>query len=253
MSAMTAEAWLDPPAELALGPRGVHVWRVALVQPPAVVAALSATLSDDERARAARFYFERDRTAYAVARGALRTLCGRYLGRAAASLEFGYRDKGKPYLVATGQSTDEHLRFNVSHSGDFALIGLALDREIGVDVERRRAMPDLGSLAQASFSPDEYARFCALPPHDREIAFFLCWSRKEAFIKATGEGVSQLAEFDVSLEPGEPAQLLRVAHEPPGAPRWSLRDLPAIPGYAAALVVDGRDLCVACWQFRAPA
>jgi len=243
-----ARAWLEPPAEVALGAGEVHVWRVALHQPPATVAAFASLLSNDERTRAARFYFDRDRSAYVSARGALRTLAGRYLGRPPAALGFGYQAKGKPYLLAPD---GDRLRFNVSHSGEVAVIGFTLGREIGVDVERRRSMSELASLAHTSFSPDEYARFCAIPQHDREVAFFLCWSRKEAFIKATGEGVSQLADFDVSLAPGDPARLLRVAGEPHGEPRWSLDDLPEIPGYAAALAVAGHGLDVACWDFRA--
>jgi 4'-phosphopantetheinyl transferase len=245
---ITTRAWLAPPANVALGPREVHVWLVALVQSPAAIVALASLLSDNERARAARFHFDRDRTAYTIARGALRTLAGRYLGRPPAALGFGYRAKGKPYLLVPD---GEWLRFNVSHSGDVAVIGFAPGKEIGVDVERRRARADLASLAHTAFSPDEYARFCAIPPHEREAAFFLCWSRKEAFVKSTGEGVSQLTDFDVSLEPGKPARLLRVAGEPQGEPRWSLEDLPEIPGYAAALAVAGHGIDVACWGFQA--
>jgi len=240
-------AWREPPAQIALGHGEVHVWRVALDPPSATIAALASVLADDERTRAARFHFDRDRNAYIIARGALRTLAGRYLERPPAALGFGYRTKGKPYLLAPDGAW---LRFNVSHSGDVAVIGFARGTELGVDVERRRSMPDLTSLAQTSFSPDEYARFCALAPHDHEAAFFRCWSRKEAVIKATGEGMSQLADFDVSLEPGAPARLRRFAGEPPGAPRWSLDDLPEIPGYAAALAVAGHGLDVACWDLR---
>jgi 4'-phosphopantetheinyl transferase len=245
-----AAGWQAAPRELALGPDEVHVWRVPLAPPAAEVVALAHTLGDDERARAARFYFERDRTAFTVARGALRTLLGRYLGEPAGQLVFGYRDKGKPYLVAPAGA----LRFNVSHSGQVGLLAFVRGREVGVDVEQRRDISDLRALARTSFSPAEYAAFCALPPADHTTAFFACWSRKEAFIKATGEGISQLAGFDVSLAPGEPAALLRVAGEPPGRPRWLLQDLPAIPGYAAALVIEGRiegrghDLDVACWD-----
>lgn len=247
---IVAPRWSAPPAEVALGAGDVHVWRVALDAPAATIAALARVLTDDERARAARFHFDRDRNAYTIARGALRTLAGRYLGRLPGSLGIAYRAKGKPYLAAPDSAW---LRFNVSHSGEVAVIGFARDRELGVDVERRRAMSDLASLAHSSFSPDEYARYCAIAPHDQVTAFFLCWSRKEAFIKATGEGISQLAAFDVSLAPGEPARLLRVAGEPHGAPRWSLEDLPDIPGYAAALAIAGHGLDVACWDFAAPA
>jgi len=234
-------AWLSPPAELVLGADEVHVWRAGLVQPPAVIAALAQTLSDDERARAARFHFERDRSAYTVARGALRSLIGRYLGLSPDQLVFGYRDKGKPYLA----SPQGELRFNVSHSGGLALLAFVRSREIGVDIEQRRQLSDLVSLARTSFSPNEYAVFSRLPTADHVEAFFSCWSRKEAFIKATGEGVSQLADFDVSLAPGEPAQLLRV----PGETIWWLQELPGIRDYAAAVVVEGGKVSVGCWEW----
>ena len=245
---MTA-AWQPAPAELALAGADVHVWRVALDPPADVVAALASTLSDDERDRAARFHFDRDRIAFTVARGALRTLAGRYLATPPARLAFGYRERGKPYLTAP-----VGLRFNVSHSGQRALLCFARDREVGVDIELRRELSDLLALARTAFSPAEYAALCRLPQTAHTDAFFACWSRKEAFIKATGEGVAQLAAFDVNLAPGEPAQLLRVDGEPPGEPRWSIHDLPAIPDYAAALVVerDGAPLQLACWDWSAP-
>ena len=245
---MTA-AWQPPPAELALAGADVHVWRVALDPPAEAVAALADTLSGDERDRAARFHFDRDRIAFTVARGALRTLAGRYLAAPPAGLAFGYRERGKPYLTAP-----DGLRFNVSHSGQRALLCFARDREVGVDIELRRELSDLRALARTAFSPAEYAALCRLPEAAHPDAFFACWSRKEAFIKATGEGVAQLAAFDVSLAPGEPARLLRVDGEPPGAPRWSIHDLPAIPGYAAALVVerDGAAPRLACWDWPAP-
>lgn len=248
---MTA-AWQPPPAELALAAGDVHVWCVALDPPAGVVAALARTLSDDEQGRAARFHFDRDRVAFTVARGALRTLAGRYLGEPPARLRFGYRERGKPYLTAPPGP----LRFNVSHSGQRALVCFALDREVGVDIELRRELSDLLSLARTAFSPAEYAALCRLPPDARPGAFFTCWSRKEAFIKATGEGVVQLAAFDVNLAPGEPARLLRFDGDPPGAPRWSLHDLPAIPGYAVALAVERTTdaatdaLRLACWDWR---
>jgi len=242
---MTGAAWRSPPTELALGATDVHVWRVPLVQPPAAIAALLRTLGEDERARAARFHFDRDRNAYIVARGTLRALAGRYLDHPPDALAFGYRAKGKPYLTAP---PGDALRFNVSHSGELALIAFARGREIGVDIEHRRPLDDLLSLARTSFSPHEYAALCRLPPADHIHAFFSCWSRKEAFIKATGEGVSQLADFDVSLRPDEPARLLRVEGEPWAQRRWSLQDLPAIPDYAAALVIEGSESPIDCWN-----
>ena len=243
-------AWQPPPAEPALAAGDVHVWRIALDPPADAIAALARTLSDDEHGRAARFHFDRDRVAFTVARGALRTLAGRYLDEPPARLAFGYRERGKPYLTAPPGAPG--LRFNLSHSGQRALVCFACDRELGVDIELRRELSDLRSLARTAFSPAEYAALCRLPPDAQPHAFFTCWSRKEAVIKATGEGVAQLAAFDVSLAPGEPARLLRFDGEPPDAPRWSLHDLPAIPGYAAALAVErapGAAPRITCWDW----
>jgi 4'-phosphopantetheinyl transferase len=241
------QVWQTAPASdlgPTLGQSAVHVWRVPLAPAPAEVDALARTLDTDERQRAARFHFERDRRSFTVARGALRTLLGRYLDTPAPAIQFGYRDKGKPYLISPARN----LQFNLSHSGSYALIALAWDRELGVDVELRRAIPDLVSLAQASFSPREFAEFCALPLAHHTEAFFTCWSRKEAFIKATGEGVSQLADFDVTLRPGDPAEIRWIRDEP--APyRWRLLALPAIDDHAAALVVAGHRVDLACWQW----
>jgi 4'-phosphopantetheinyl transferase len=244
---MTGWQQPPPPDALALAAGDVHVWRIALDPPAGAVAALARTLSDDEHGRAARFHFDRDRIAFTVARGALRTLAGRYLGEPPARLAFGYRERGKPYLTAPPGA----LRFNVSHSGQRALVAFARDRELGVDVELCRELSDLRSLARTAFSPAEYAALCRLAPDAQLEAFFACWSRKEAVIKATGEGVAQLAAFDVNLAPGEPARLLRFDGEPPDALRWSLHDLPAIPGHAAALACErtaGPAPRITCWD-----
>jgi len=243
---MTAPAaWLRPPAELALGADEAHVWRLMLAQPPAQLAILAGTLSPDERTRAGRFYFERDRSAYTAARGALRTLAGGYAGAAPGALVFGYRAKGKPYL----ESPPGALRFNISHSGDVALLAFTRSCEVGVDVECRRPLQDLLMLANTSFSTHEYATLRGIAPSDQSGAFFACWSRKEAFIKATGEGISQLADFDVSLRPGEPARLLRVRDGSAADHRWSMHELPEIPGHAAALVVEDPGLQIRCWDW----
>jgi 4'-phosphopantetheinyl transferase len=245
VAAVHTPGWLPPPAGLALGPNEVHVWRLPLAPPLEQLAILARTLSHDERDRAARFHFDRDRNAYTAARGALRTLAGRYVAHPADQLVFGYQAKGKPYLTAPPGD----LRFNLSHSGDFALLAFTRGREVGVDVERRRPLQDLLSLARTSFSPAEYTTLCGVPPDAQTTAFFSCWSRKEAFIKATGEGVSQLAEFDVSVRPGEPARLLRVRGDVSAQHRWSMHDLPAISDHEAALVVEGDEIRIGCWDW----
>jgi 4'-phosphopantetheinyl transferase len=233
------DGWRTVPDVPALADDEVHVWRGALAPPAAEVEAAAATLDAPERARAARFHFARDRIAFTVVRGALRALLGRYLGRPAAAIALEVAARGKPHLTGA----DAALAFNVSHSGGFGLLAFARRRALGVDVEQRRAIDDLDGLARHAFSPAEHAAWRALPADDRPAAFFRCWSRKEAFIKATGEGVAQLEAFDVELRPGRPPALLRTP-DPPG--RWQLRDLPALPDHASALVVEGHVARVAC-------
>lgn len=246
-AALEPTAWRPPPARLALDGAEVHVWRVALAPPADDVAALARTLDDVERARAGRFHFERDRTAFTVVRGALRTLLGRYLDRPPAAIALGYAARGKPHLAA--DEPDRGLGFNVSHAGAWGLLAFTRGRALGVDVERRRTIDELDALARHSFSPAELAAWRALPAPDQPEAFFRCWARKEAFIKATGEGIAQLAEFDVELRPGEPPRLLRTPDPPDAPPRWSIHDLPELPDHAAALVVDGPVSQLACWAW----
>lgn len=236
------------------------MWRTALDPPAERMAELVATLSTDERTRAAAFRFERDRRAYMVARGALRTLIGRYARCDPRDATFAYGPRGKPSL----HSPQAPVCFNVSHSGELALLAFSAHSELGVDVEKKRTLSDLVGLAQSVFSPRELAVVQTLsePPvrarrrsdafelgganHD---AFFRCWTRKEAFIKATGEGLGRsLQSFDVSLSENEPAQLQRVDSDLFPS-RWSMSELPIDAGYAAALVVDGQGLKVRLFSF----
>ncbi|HEY0192909.1 MAG TPA: 4'-phosphopantetheinyl transferase superfamily protein [Kofleriaceae bacterium] len=237
-------------APASLSADEIHVWRLRLIQSDPLVSALRPLLSADEQVRADRFYFERDRRSYTVVRGVLRRLLAGYLGCAPEAIAFGYRDKGKPYLVSPSGPLD----FNVSHSGDYALLAFTHGRQLGVDVELRRAIDDLDGLAEVSFSPAELAVFRSLPADQRVEGFFACWSRKEAFIKATGEGVRQLAEFDVSLRPGQPAQILAV-RGPSAATAYTMYELPALDGHAAALVLADPPAAplIRCYAWTAPA
>jgi 4'-phosphopantetheinyl transferase len=205
---------------------------------------LRAALSRDELARAARCHFERDRRAFVVVRGALRILLGRYLARRPEALTLGEHPRGKPYLIA---DPDLGVRFNVSHSGELGLLAFARDRELGIDVEHRAQHRDWFALAEHSFTAEENAVLRALPEADRVHAFFSCWARKEAFIKATGQGISQLGDVEVTLRPGEPARLLRTPSAPGVAMGWSMIEPPPLPGYASALVVEGQHPRLSYW------
>jgi 4'-phosphopantetheinyl transferase len=241
--------WLPPPVQLRLADDEIHVWRTPLDQGALIVERLKRMLAEDEASRAARFYFEHDRVHFIVARGVLRTLLSQYLGTRPEQLRFSYSSYGKPALsTAPGEPT---LNFNVSHSQGLALIAVTRSREIGVDVEGIR--PEFAGLdiAERFFSVEENAVLRNLPAELQHEAFFTCWTRKEAYIKARGEGLSHpLDKFDVSLVPGEPARLLKTRGEPHELARWSLRELFAGPGYVAALAAEGNDWRLSCWQWQ---
>jgi 4'-phosphopantetheinyl transferase len=237
-----------PPERLILGSNAVHVWRVSLNQSPSQTALFRNNLDDDERSRADRFYFSRDRERFIVARGVLRAILGRYSNRAPESLSFSYSAHGKPALVP--ESDADAIRFNLSHSHGMALYAVSRGREVGVDLEFIRGDLEAEQIAERFFSHSEIETLRALPPNLRKYAFFLCWTRKEAYIKARGEGLSlALDQFDVSLTPGEPAALLSTRSDSDEALRWSLRNLNPAPGYTAALAVKGRDWTLSCWQW----
>lgn len=240
--------WSAPPVDLRLAADEVHVWKASLDLPPARVRALARTLSEDERARAGRFVFEQDRSWFIARRGLLRTILSGYLDVAPGALEFRDGPHGKPAIAS--DAGEPPLRFSASHTAGTALFAVTAGREVGVDLERVR--PDFPSdeVAERFFSPDEVQAFRAVSAAGRPIAFFSCWTRKEAYLKARGVGLSlPLDRFDVSLSPDEPAALLRVVGDPQEAGRWSVHDLPIDPGHAGAVVVEGASVRLRCWQW----
>jgi len=240
--------WRPPPADLTLSSNDVHVWHATLDQPVTCVQQLARTLSDDERMRAGRFYFEQDRKRFIVGRGVLRAILGRYVGIEPSRLQFCYGSQGKPYLAERFDGGT--LRFNLAHSHELALYAFTRRREIGIDLEHVCAEVACEPIAARFFSPRESATLRALPATVKQKAFFTCWTRKEAYIKARGEGLSlPLDQFDVSLAPGEPATLLNMRGDPLEASRWSLQELIPSPGYVAALAVEGHGWRLACWEW----
>jgi 4'-phosphopantetheinyl transferase len=226
--------WPEPPRLLSLETDEVHVWRIELEQPGDLLRGFLATLETEEQERANRFRFEKHRRGFVVARGFLRTVLGRYLNANPEALRFSYGLYGKPALA--GEHESSTLRFNMSHSQDLALLAVTSDRDIGVDVEYIRTDFASADIARHFFSRAEVEAFDALPETERVAAFFRCWTRKEAFIKATGRGLSHpLDAFDVSLDC--PAALLRAAEDDPS--RWTLVDIDVGEDYAAALAVQG--------------
>jgi 4'-phosphopantetheinyl transferase len=234
-----AEEWAPGPARPELPDGEVHVWRATLARAPQELERLAAVLDDEERSRAGRFRFPVHRDRFVAGRGIQRLLLGRYLGQPPAALRYRHAEHGKPAL--DGPAGDGGLRFNVSNADDGLLVAVARGRELGVDLERLRPMPDGLDIARRFFSEPENEAFAAIPEEQRDLAFFTCWTRKEAFIKAVGEGLSMpLACFDVTLAPGEPARLLATRDSATAqAARWTLRELDPGPGWLAALAVEG--------------
>lgn len=241
-------AWPPAPAEVVLTVADVHVWCVFLNRTAAGLEALLPTLSPEERARANRFYFIRDKNRFIAGHGTLRAILGRYLNVAPAKLAFTLGRQGKPELAATFAAS--RLHFNLSHSGDIALCAVAYDRVIGVDVEQIRTVVDATQIAKRFFSPWENEAFAAVPDAQKSQAFFNCWTRKEAYIKAIGEGLScPLDAFDVSLAPGEPARILRIRGSETVAARWTLYPLLPAAGYVGAVAIKGGNNQLSCWQW----
>ena len=229
------DEWASPPDSLDLAASAPHVWRVRLISP--VPSALAARLAPDEAARAERFRFPRDRDRFITARAALRGILARYQAIEPAQIAFAYEAAGKPYLPSERAGG---IAFNLSHSGDLCLIAVGLLPQVGVDIERKEPADQLDKIAARFFAPGEVETLARLPESARLDAFYVCWTRKEAFIKALGTGVAYgLERFEVSLAPGDPPRLLSLAGEPEEAAAWTLADLAPAPGYAAALAARG--------------
>jgi 4'-phosphopantetheinyl transferase len=238
--------WESAPSQLLLVDHEVHVWRANLDLTAKQVSKLQSFLDDAELGRAERFVFERDRTRFVAARSILRLLVARYLNSSARTIEFRYGPQGKPAL-----SPNTPLRFNLAHSDGLALYALSLDRELGIDLESQRRFTHLNNreIVESHFSKKEQEEFNALDPRLQDSAFYLAWTRKEAYLKARGEGLRiPLQSFDVSLNPEEPAVL-----RSNDAARWELHSFDPEPDFAAALVVEGANCKLRYWEWpRSP-
>jgi 4'-phosphopantetheinyl transferase len=232
------------PRDYALSRDEVHVWRVPLDWSPARLRKFRAVLSADEQEKADRFHFALDRMRHVVGRGVLRTILARCTEVSAEQLCFNYNPSGKPHL--TNGSNEAPPQFNLSHSGELILIALTIGRAVGVDVERLRTDIEVERIAASFFSPNERLALRSVPVHLRFDAFFDCWTRKEAYIKAVGHGLSlPLDQFDVSFVPGQEPALLATRPDPDEARRWSIQALDVGPDYRAAVAVEG-----AGWQLK---
>jgi 4'-phosphopantetheinyl transferase len=240
--------WVTPFETPELLDDEVHIWRASLEMDSAALRRFERVLADDERIRAERLIFDRDRNRFIAARVILRDVLGRYLQRPPHTIDFIYGPRGKPAIASVGER--QSVYFNLSHAHGLALIGITRRGEIGIDVELIR--PDFASeeIAKRYFSPKEIDRLNEIPEERRTEAFFLCWTRKEAYIKAKGDGLHiPLDSFDVSLSPGEPAELFSADES-----RWGIETfVPSIvpeQRYAAAIVAEGKDWTARYFEWK---
>jgi 4'-phosphopantetheinyl transferase len=248
MTQLSGTTWNLPPAEFHLKEDQVHLWRISVTDLKGTTDAQTSVLSAEELERATRFHFEIDRKRFIVSHGTLRMILGQYIGLPPEEIIFGHGDRGKPNLDPVPQN--EGVRFNLSHSGDIVLIAVGRHREIGVDVEKIRPEIELERLAQRFFSPGEVESLSSLDTEHRLAAFFRCWTRKEAYIKALGGGLSiPLDQFEVTLEPDTPPALSANREDPDEVARWSLYNIELGEDYLAALAVEGRPEKIQYWHF----
>lgn len=218
----------------------VHIWHINLARGDDEVQRCRRVLAADEAERADRFYFARDKNRFTIARAAMRDILSRYTGISASEVNFSYGPKGKPEL--SGSLEQPEIRFNLSHSSELALLAVTRGLTVGVDIEWIKADFATGDIAERFFSVTEVQTLRSLPADQRAKAFFSCWTRKEAYIKALGEGLSvPLDSFAVSFAPGMPAALLHVNVDPGEVERWSMYNIVVRDGYKAAVVVQGKD------------
>lgn len=238
--------WTSPPDKLNLNTNQVDVWRVSLNNLPDSVQSAESTLSDDESQGATRFRFDADRHRFTVSHIALRDVLSRYLHIEPGEINFTVGEYGKPVITSNLK-----LDFNLSHSGDYALIAVAREHKVGVDVELFRDNMEVEKIAHRFFSEKENAELMSLSSEQQQIGFFNCWTRKEAYIKAHGLGLSlPLDSFDVSLTPNESAVLRATRPNPDEASRWTLLSLDVEDHYAGAVAVEGRDLDFRFWDWN---
>jgi 4'-phosphopantetheinyl transferase len=240
--------WNQPPENISLLTNDVHVWGALLDVPGEKLQLLVQTLDSDERVRASRFYFEQDRMQFIVRHGLLRIILASYLNIEPDKLQFDYTANGKPYLVQ--KFRDKELQFNLAHSHELALCALTLDRRIGIDIEHIYNFAETDQLANRILSRQEKAESRKWPPNEKLEILFRYWTCKEAYVKATGEGLAlPLEDIHLSLKPGSIARLVSVKRSAQEASRWSLQELLPVPGFAAALVVEGHDYHLNLWQW----
>jgi 4'-phosphopantetheinyl transferase len=226
----------------------IHVWCADLDKLATELPEFASPLSESERKRAAQFRFDCDRNRFIVRHGVLRMILGSYLNIEPARVTFSYQSRGKPLVSVP--ATAPYFHFNLSHSNGLALIAGTRRAALGVDIECLRFVPEADQIAAKFFSPHETAVLNAIPAEQKMEAFFHCWTRKEAYLKATGEGIADaLPRIEVSLTPGQSARLLKINGETIAASRWTLNALSPAPGFVGALAIKAGSMRLACWRW----
>lgn len=237
------------PATLPKGRPTIHVWAASLSVSPEALDTFISWLSADELSRAARFHFPVHRDRFIAGRGLIRRLLASYLNRQPHTLTFNYGPKGKPAL--SGSAGTVPLSFNAAHSEDLLLIAVSREGLLGVDVEEIRPLPEFNDLVERFFCRSEHSQFGQLPSGEKPAAFFNLWTRKEAWLKATGEGIAHLlSQVEVSFLPAEPARLIQLPHLYSQGTSWFLYELTPKTGFAAALAVGGQEPSIHCWHYQ---
>lgn len=240
-----------PRAMLELPASDVHVWTMPLDLNSAKLNALESCLSEAECERANRFRFDQHRRRFTAARGYLRNILGLYLEDDPANVKFRYGPRGKPALESGATANGSNLHFNLAHSEELAMLAVSRTGPVGIDLERVRVLEDAEELVTRFFCPAEAAAFRVLPPQLKPTAFFNLWTRKEAWLKATGEGIGHsLHRVQVSFLPGEPVKLLQMPADLGNAQEWSLLELVTWHGFTAALACWGAAprVCYRTWE-----
>ncbi|MBK8552594.1 MAG: 4'-phosphopantetheinyl transferase superfamily protein [Ignavibacteria bacterium] len=215
----------------------VHIYHHSIDTPSGGISNFEKLLSEDELKRANRFRFEKDRNHFITGRGLLRIILSRYLDVSPAGINFSYQEKGKPYLK------NNSLKFNLAHSGGKAVYALTMNNEVGVDLEVMKDLPDALDIASRFFSESEVQEFQSVSEENVKTAFYNCWTRKEAFIKAIGEGLSHpLSDFSVTLKPGDEPKFLWMKNRPDEIYEWSLINIDADDNFVSSLAMKASDI-----------
>jgi 4'-phosphopantetheinyl transferase len=231
--------WCSPPSALSASNDQVHIWRIHLDLPSEQIPEMERTLSFDEKLKAKNFYFERHTRRYIACHGSLRKILAKYVSLGPSGLRFTYSHLGKPFLVSDVNM--KKVCFNLSHSHKYALCVVTLNLSIGIDLEYMRPAPDMEPMAKHFFSPSEYKTIFSFSPDGRQQAFYDLWTLKEAYLKATGEGLGSLQNVEISFSSeGLPSLVIEEENEHK-ASNWTMLLLKPANGYTASLAVEGID------------